>query len=203
MPISHVGCGGCGRVADMCNTTAVAGMPISHVGCGSCGGIASHVHDMAGVVRLQTCTTWRLWRGCLTCMSACAYTAAAVGLPHICVSVHIRGGCGGVASHVSQRAHMWQLRQGCLTYVSACAYVAAAAGLPRMCVGACIRGGCSGVASHSCQRTQRGSCVVRIKLNGSGGEYTPDTHMRLGSMWRTSTAAVMVIKKEGISETYQ
>jgi hypothetical protein len=121
----------------MRDMTAVAGMPISRVGCSGCGGIASCVHDTAGVVRLQTCTMWWLQRGCLTCMSACTYAAAAAGLPHIHVGVRIRGGCGGVASHVCRRAHTWRLQRGCLACVSACTYVAAAAGLPRIRVSMC------------------------------------------------------------------
>jgi hypothetical protein len=163
-------------------------MLISRVRCGGCGRIASFA-----------CMTRQLWSGCR----------------------HARR--GGVASHACQRAHTWRgclayvsacatwrLRRGCLTCVSACAYVAAAAGLPRIRGGVRICGSCSGVASHTWQLKRVSAHNVAAagsesgrERNGSGGEYTPDTHTRLGSMWRMSTAAVMVVEKEGISETYQ
>jgi hypothetical protein len=121
------------------DAAAVAGLPLAcmtrrvwsgcrHARRGGCGGVASHA--------CQHAHTRRLRQGCLTYVSACAYVAAAVGLPHMRVSVRIRGGCGGVASHTCRHAHTWRLRRGCLACVSARAYVVAAVGLPRIRVSA-------------------------------------------------------------------
>ena len=168
---------------------AEAGSPTWHAQCSGRGGVADFAY-----------ATRRLWQGC---QSRVWDAAAVAGLPLTCMTRQVwsgcrharRGGCGGVASHACQHAHTRRLRQGCLTYVSACAYVAAAAGLPRMCVGVRKRGGCSGVASHSCQRVQRGSCMVRIKEMGVGG----NTHLMLTCNWapcgKRRQRQMMVIKE--------